>query len=232
VDTGVWYASGRELSKRLEAHMIDPVSSLMGEHMGLDVVTREFTAGYGVADLVGAVMSESSCQDRKRLGVATPLDHRYLIEVILALKSRPNRPVPYITKRVSCSESTLRGKVLPRLRSAGFIERDANDCVSLVVEPPKPTERIVAVEVKQTKWREALLQARRYTFFAEQTYVAVWSEITARVDRKLLRKHRIGLISVGAEQAHVVLEAPKRLAREPRMNHYCAEYLYRKAMCL
>jgi hypothetical protein len=212
--------------------MIEPVSSLMSERMGLDVVAREFTAGYGVADLVGAAMSRPGCRDRELLGIATPLDHRYLVEVLLALKSRPRTPVSRVADRVSCSESTLRKKVLPRLRSFGLIEKESDDYVSLVVEPPKPTERIVAIEVKQTKWREALLQARRYTFFADQTYVAVWSEVTSRVDRELLGRHRLGLIAVGAEKAEIVTEAPKRSPREPRMNYFCAEYLYRKALCL
>jgi hypothetical protein len=220
------------VKRRLEAHMIEPIRSLMRDRMGLDVVTEEFSAGYGIADLVGAVMCKDNCRDRETMGIATPLDHRHFVEVLSELRLGTRRSIDSILDRVSFSESTFRKRILPRMLSQGLIERESGGYVRLLIRPPKPTRGIVAVEVKQTRWREALLQARRYTFFADQTYVAVWSETAARVDRTLLREHRIGLIGVEQERAEVLMAAPKRPPREPKMNRYCAEYLYREALCL
>lgn len=215
---------------RLEAHMIEPVRSLMDEHMGLDIIAAEFSAGYGIADLVGAEMCEENCQSRKALGIAAPLDHRHFIEILLTLAPGVRMPIAGILDNVSFSESTLRKRVLPRMVSYGLLEREPDDSVRLLTMLPKPTNRIVAIEVKQTKWREALLQARRYTFFADQSYVAVWTEITARVDRALLDRHKLGLIGVAPDKAEVLVKAPTLSPREPRMGFYCAEYLYRQAL--
>lgn len=43
-----------EMTRKLEAHMIPPIRVLMRDLMGLDVIVEEFSADYGIADLVGA----------------------------------------------------------------------------------------------------------------------------------------------------------------------------------
>ncbi len=218
------------MTGRLEGQMIGPTQALMRETMGLDVITKEFSAGYGIADLVGAAMCKKSWRERARLGVATPLDHRHLVEVLFALKSGRRKSLSNLATCVSFAESTLRNKILPLMVSQGFIEQGADGYAQLLIDPPPPTSRIVAVEVKQTRWREAIIQARRYTFFADQTYIAVWNGSANLVDRKMLYRHRIGLIAVEPDVAEILLEAPHRSPREPRMHRYCAEALYRKAL--
>lgn len=220
------------MSRRLEAHMIEPIRQLMREDMGLEVIVEEFSAGYGIADLVGASMSKENCRTRKSMGLTTPLDNRHFVEVLLLLRPGVRRSFTYLLNRIPLSESTLRQKVLPQMEAHGLIKRDADDYVSLLGEPSQPTECIVAVEAKQTRWRDAIIQARRYTFFADQTYIAVWNGAAGRVDRMLLYRHRIGLIGVEPDGAEVFFEAPTRKPRDPKMNRYCAEFLYRKALCL
>jgi hypothetical protein len=97
----------------------------------------------------------------------------------------------------------------------------------LLKNPPSPTREIVAVELKQRRWREAILQARRYTFFADRTYVAIWNGAVELVDRRLLYRFRLGLIGVEGDRAQVLIEAPRRKPRQEKMNRYCAEFLYR-----
>lgn len=221
---------GGALTGRLEVQMIAPTQALMRETMGLEVITEEFSAGYGIADLVGATMCKKCWRKRATLGVASPVDHRPLIEVLFALKSGRRKSLSNLATCVSFAESTLRHKVLPLMASRGFIEQHADGYVQLLLDPPAPTSSIVAVEVKQTRWREAILQARRYTFFADQTYVAVWNGSAKLVDRKMLYRHRIGLIAVEPEGAEILLEAPHRSPRAPKMHRFCAEALYRKAL--
>lgn len=216
------------MKQRLEVHMIEPVSHLMREKMKLEIVDREFSAGYGIADLVGGTMSKKNCMIRNLMGLKKPIDHHHLIEVFLALKSGTRHLIKSLLNRISFSESTLRKKVLPKMATLGLIEREANDYIRLLKIPPNPTERIVAVEVKQTKWREAIIQARRYTFFADQTYIAVWNGTVNNVDKTILNKHQIGLIGVESDGAEIFLEAPKREPRNPEMNRYCSEFLYGK----
>ena len=131
---------------------------------------------------------------------------------------------------ISFSESTLKKKVLPKLEACGLVKRESNGYVLLKKELPKPTKKIVAIEAKQYKWREATIQARRYTLFADQTYIAVWEETVRNVDYSFLNKHQIGLIGVGSNKAKIIIEAPEVRPRNLKMNHYCAEYLYSQTL--
>jgi hypothetical protein len=213
----------------LEVHMIEPIRRFMLEHLRMDITAQEFSAGYGIADLVGAALCDEGCDLRKEKGLEMALDH-YVVQVLLALRSDRRTSLPNLIRRVPLSESTLRTKVLPHLNKLGLIERE-DDYVRLIFTPPKPAKHVVAVEAKQTRWREAILQARRYTFFADQTYVALWAEAATRVDRALLYRHRVGLIAVQSNgECQIVANAPRVNPRETNMNRFCAEFLYGRAL--
>ena len=215
----------------LEAQMIEPIRRFMLDHLQMDITAREFSAGYGVADLVGAVLCGEVCEQRKEKRLEVALDHHHIVQVLLALRSEGRTSLPYILRRVALSESTLRRKVLPQLDKLGVIEYCGNGYVRLIFAPPKPASRVVAVEAKQTRWRDAILQARRYTFFADQSYVAVWAKTAARVDKGLLYRHRVGLIAVEPDgDCSIVVDAPKVCPRETNMNRFCAEFLYGLAL--
>lgn len=218
------------MKRRLEIEMIPPIRSLMQQEMNLDVISEEFSAGYGIADLVGASLSKKNCQRRERLGLSTPLDNHHILEILLLLTTRGRTSISFLLGRISFSESTLRRKVLPQMITLGLIKRDLDGRIYLVNEPPEPARYIVAVEAKQTRWRDAILQARRYTFFANCTYIAVWNGTAELVDRQLLYRHRLGLIGVEPDGAEIILEAPSRKPRKPKMHRYCAEFLYGKIL--
>ena len=218
------------MKRRLEFHMIAPLRTLMRENLGLEVVTEEFSVGYGVADLVGAELSAENCRLRKELGIASPLDSFNTIELLLKLRLGFWHSLDSVLDQISYSESTLRGRVLPLLAALGLLDRDSGRYVRLRLQPPTPTRSITAIEAKQTRWREAILQARRYSLFAHQTYVAVWIDAARHVDRKLLYMTRVGLIAVEGDHAEVVVAAPYRKPRDERRSRYCAEYLYRRSL--
>lgn len=210
--------------------MIEPIRRFMLDHLRMDITAPEFSAGYGVADLVGASLCGEGCEVRREKGLKVALDHHYVVQVLLALHPEGRTSLPYILRRVALSESTLRTKVLPQLDKLGLIEREDGH-VRLIFTPPKPAKHVVAVEAKQTRWRDAILQARRYTFFADQTYVAVWARTALRVDKGLLYRHRVGLIAVEPNgDCSIVTDAPKVSPRETNMNRFCAEFLYGLAL--
>ena len=216
--------------RSLEAHMIEPIRRFMLDHLRMDITAQEFSAGYGVADLVGAALCGEGCGVRKEKGLEVALDHPYIVQVLLALRSAGRTSLPYILRRVAISESTLRTKVLPHLDRLGVIERE-DGYVRLIFTPPKPARHVVAVEAKQTRWRDAILQARRYTFFADQTYVAVWARTAARVDKSLLYRHRVGLIAVEPNgDCRILAAAPKVSPRDANMNWLCVEFMYGLAL--
>ncbi len=215
----------------LEVQMIEPIRRFMHHELQMDIIANEFSAGYGIADLVGAALCAEGCELRKEKGLEVALDHHHIVQVLLALRSEGRTSLPYLLRRVALSESTLRGKVLPQLDKLGVIERYGDGYVRLIFAPPKPARKVVAVEAKQTRWRDAILQARRYTFFADQSYVAVWAKTAPRVDKSLLHQHRVGLIAVEPTgDCGIVVAAPRVNPRESKMNRFCAEFLYGLAL--
>jgi hypothetical protein len=212
--------------RTLEAHMIEPLRELMTHELHLDVISEESSAGYGVADLVGAKICENKASRRRAIATEETIGHRLLVKVFLAVRTNGRTSIRSILNRVAISESTLRKSILPQLAGAGIIERFTDGYVRLVCEIPNPMKEVIAVEAKQTKWRAAILQARRYTFFANKSYVAVWNGTARLVDRSLLYRHRLGLIVVEPDSAKVLVEAPDRNPRKPEMHRYCAEFLY------
>lgn len=214
---------------RREAQMIEPIKQLLNERMFVQITEREFSAGYGIADIVGAEFCGEGCRKREAMGLATPLDHIHFTSVLLSLHKKRWTSFSTLQNKVSVSETTLRQKILPRLIKLGIVEKH-NVYFRLNIELPKTTQKLIAVEAKQTKWKEAILQARRYTFFAEQTYIAVWNDTARLVDRSLLYRHRLGLISVEGASAEVLVCAPQRKPRKPKLNLYCSEFFYGQAL--
>lgn len=214
---------------RKEAQMIEPIKQLLYDKMFIDIAHREFSAGYGIADIVGAKLCNESCKKRENLGLAIAFDHVYFTSVLLALSQTRWTSFANLSKKISAPENTLRNKILPKLSKLKIIEKH-NNFFRLCVDLPKPTQRLIAVEAKQKNWKEAILQARRYTFFAEETYIAIWTENTRLVDRSLLYRHRLGLIAVDLDHAEVIVKAPIRQPREPKLNLYSSEFFYGQAL--
>lgn len=212
--------------KRFEFEMISPIRSALSQQLHLDVVSTEFSAGYGVADLVGAKLCPDGVRMRQNSGTMDAIDKKLLVRVLMAIRRDRRTSVNAILGKLAISESTLKKKVLPQLDRAGIIDRVSPNFVSLVSDVPNPMKQIIAVEAKQTKWREAIIQARRYGYFANKSYIAIWSEKIRSIDRNLLYRHRLGLISVTDGGADIVVEAPLRAPRVRYMHRYCAEYLY------
>ncbi len=205
--------------------MIGPIRSLMRERMGLHIQAQEYQSGYGIADLVGAEMSHERCQSREHIGLTEPLDPA-LLAVLHVLRTNTRTSLARLLGQCPVAESSLRNRILPRLSALGLIRRYPDGYVELLVSIPMPTRRIVAIEAKQTRWRQAILQARRYTFFANQSYIAVWNGTAQLVDRSMLYRHRLGLIGVDLDGAQVITEAPDIKPRSVHMNWRCAEFLY------
>lgn len=206
-----------------------PICNLMRKHLGVNIIAEEFSAGYGVADIVGGSMCQQSHVERIARGFASPLDQKQLLEVLLILKHKNRYSPEQLSQYISFSTNLLKRKILPQMVAYNLITFDNHGYIHLLEAPPQPTKNIIAIEAKQIRWVEAILQARRYTFFANQTYVAVWHDKAKLVDRKLLYRHRLGLIGVGRKSAELLINAPYRIPRQLVMHRYCSEALYRIA---
>jgi len=72
----------------------------------------------------------------------------------------------------------------------------------------RETRRLVAVELKVSKWRKALLQAAVYQLGAHRVYVALWHRHLDAERVAVIQRHGLGVIEVA--------EGPRR-RREARV---------------
>ena len=62
-------------------------------------------------------------------------------------------------------------------------------------------KKVIAIEVKVENWKRALQQALTCRLCAHEAYIAIWKDFHHRIPKRLLKKHRIGLILVTENEA-------------------------------
>lgn len=69
--------------------------------------------------------------------------------------------------------------------------------------------KIIAVELKVRNWQKALQQALTCRLCAQETYLAIATEYSHRVDMELLKEYGIGLISSDGKEMKILIQAVK-----------------------
>jgi hypothetical protein len=110
------------------------------------------------------------------------------------------------------------GRIAPRLKALerqGFVARAADGVYVLRRKVALDRTRVVAVEAKLRRWREAVRQAASYLSFANQAYVALPRPVAEGNDEllRVVLRARVGLMAVSPEQVRIVRPAPKHTPR-------------------
>lgn len=176
-----------------EKELVHKLERILKREFGTNLAFHEFSAGYGIADLVFAPKFSFSKRAIKR----TPITDFSSLAFLLTLDGnriyRQNEIAslfPHLTSREIKN-------VLQSLTKTHYIEkleRDAYRKSMLVVNPLNPIISVVAVEVKLTDHKKGLIQARRYQYFADESYLAILKEAEKNIDFGEFNKHNIGLI--------------------------------------
>ena len=86
-----------------------------------------------------------------------------------------------------------------------------DDLVSLAPEYRHPLPEILAVEVKVSNWQRALEQAKRNRLFCHRSFVALPTDVAARVRQQpWFRQFGIGLLAVDSEGHVSVMRRTRR----------------------
>lgn len=107
---------------------------------------------------------------------------------------------------------------LARLRRAGLVVESASDKWTLTAKAGDDllNSRVIAIEAKLTRWKDALAQAVSYQRFANLSFVALPLDVLRRRRQELrsdCQRHRIGLVGVGATELRIDVTPP---AHHPR----------------
>ncbi len=105
------------------------------------------------------------------------------------------------------SEKRIADVLISYLRSENHVTREVRHyekSIDLVSMGFDGTD-LCAVEVKTQNWKKAFQQAFVNLAVAEKSYIAMYSKYVGRVDVEMLKKHGIGLYSVGTAWGDVEL---------------------------
>lgn len=201
---------------RNEAEMI---KILRNYFEGLNFLTvQEFGVGYGVADLIAYRLAYKNCEKRVANNQKKPLDkvqYFLILDALPDIKKEGAISLKALTCKLPFSIDSLKYHWLESLRKFGYVRKVGQHLYAKVNGFIPITQEIVAVEAKLTDWKKGAIQAKRYTVFANRTYLATHKMIAHRVNAELLGRHGIGLLLVSKDGVQKVLSAPKVGPRDP-----------------
>ena len=196
----------------------------------------EFPLPWGICDVVGVQLSETHAKRRVNSRQTKPVSSLELIQLLNSIPSEKAIALTRLHSMLATSRSTSEvNDALQRLKKQRLVSFPRSNYIQKHVEWTPLYERIVAVEMKLRKVRVALAQARAHLMFADESYVALPSDLAGRLSNSDRRQEfmdlGVGLISVAKEGVGVVLvpdtppPSPTGLGR--LFKAHCAERFWR-----
>ncbi len=189
-----------------EAELVTKIEKLLQEKFKTELTFREISAGYGIADLVIAPSETFNPINREpitRFGTLKFLlalgKRRYGLEELYALT--PHVPQRDIRKSISF------------LVSNGYLSQESGGKYqkNQILIKDEPIQKIIAIEAKLTDYRNGIIQAKRYQYFADQSYLAILKPASKHIDTDSLLRSGIGLILFDEPSETVNILKPKKV---------------------
>lgn len=197
---------------------------------------REVGVGYGIADLV--IIKKSSfdsenCDKRKGYKQKSRLLNEEYFRILSHLPDFDEKEnsvcVDYLVEKTGLSKSHLKYTLLKDLQRKRFIKVTKDGTYFKINGWAPLANEVIAIEAKLKDWKRGFIQANRYKSFADRTYLAIPKETAHLVDRKLLKKHNIGLIVLDAEKRlkTIPIRTKKRAPSNAHMKNFAIEHFWR-----
>lgn len=160
---------------RWEADMTQPVvervSRLLPRSRSAHVVVGEVPAAIGIVDVVAAQFDPDAVRHRLKHGVG-PLCSPLRVRVLDGLRDQRPRRIATIAQRVHSNPRALMRSTLVPLADAGLVEMTERSVLSTGRWRPVGVH-LTAIELKLSKWRDALRQADNFGLSADRSWVVL-----------------------------------------------------------
>ncbi len=163
-------------------------------HLEKIISTREFSIGFGIADLVYFELTNNFDAANN-----TPIISDSAIAILRIFRKGDFFTADQIAELAFVSLRTAKKK-LKELVEADYLEIEKK--VFMLIRAYRPiVEKVIAIEVKLHNWKKALSQAFKYTLFSNQSYVAMDAGYVHRAKANIdeFQKCNIGLLSITNE---------------------------------
>lgn len=191
-----------------ERTLVQKLDCILKKEFGTNLSFREFSAGYGIADLVFA----ENFSFRRNAIKRNPITDFDTLKILLTLEARP-----YAFSELSEMFPHLNGiemqKQLRILRKGLYLKTIEKDMYMKTIGENElnPIQKIVAVEVKLNDHRSGLIQARRYQYFADESYLAILKASEKNIDIEEFNRDNIGLILFDPQTETTEIRNPQRV---------------------
>jgi hypothetical protein len=217
---------------RWEAEMTQLVASQIGRLMppgGAHVVVGEVPAAQGIADVVAVRFDTGALHERFNNSVG-PITSPLRVRVLHLLgKNRPVR-TSTLAARVGTTPTALTRSTLGPLADLGLVELRTDTVRATGIWRPVPAH-ITAVELKLSKWRDALRQADNFAISADRAWLVLDAARSAAAVREsaFIATFGVGLAVIKSTGELRVVAPPRGRRPERWLRALMAEQVWASA---
>lgn len=190
-----------------ERTLVQKLDKILKKEFSTNLAFHEFSAGYGIADLVFA----PEFSFRKGIVKRTPLTDFNCLKIFLTLEKNevysfdqiknlfPSLDIQSVKKNLNFLVSN---KYVKKVGQNGYAKIRAEKELNKI-------KKIIAIEVKLSDHRSGLIQARRYQYFADESYLAILKKAEKNINFSEFNKHNIGLILFDTATNTIEIKTPR-----------------------
>lgn len=190
-----------------EKKLVYKLDRILKKEFGTNLAFYEFSAGYGIADLVFA----PEFLFRKSLTKRAPLTNFTTIQIFLSLETKRTYHFKELCRIFPDLGNLEIKKQIRILTNNQYLEKVDSNLYRKVFngeEDMNPIKKVVAIEVKLNDHKNGLIQARRYQYFADESYLAILKEAEKNINLAEFNKYNIGLILFDTRANSVEIRYP------------------------
>jgi hypothetical protein len=191
-----------------EKKLVEKLSILLKKEFSTNQSFFEINVGYGRADLV---FTPNYRFRKTNFNKRSPITDFAKLQLLLELKEGESYDLENLYEQFNFLSKQALRKVLQSLVQDRALEKVSknkfkkNTSLNQLDEIPE----IIAIEAKLTDFKNGLIQARRYKYFADKVYLAILSEAKEKIDEKQFQDQNIGLIYFDQSSNSVEVIHPK-----------------------
>jgi len=190
-----------------EKTLVQKLEKILIKKFFTDVSFREFSAGYGIADLVFA----PDFSFKKNTISRAPLTDFNILSMLISLEVNKEYSLGELHKQFNYLQpSKLNKSISFLIKNKYLYKADKKYYIKTVEEGTiNPIKKIIAIEAKLSDHRNGLIQARRYQYFADESYLAILKKAERNINMDEFNKYNIGLILFNDKTGNIEIRNPQ-----------------------
>lgn len=187
-----------------EADLVAKIEIYLQKKFDTNLTFREVSAGYGIADLVIAPSETDS-----EMGERHPITNFGILKYYLELNKKKYSYGELLSSAKFTSEQETKKYISFLIKNNYLTTSDRITYKKNNILSNGSFQKIIAIEAKLTDYKNGIIQAKRYQYFADQSYLAILKSASKNIDIKDLTMSGIGLILFDEKTENIKIIKPK-----------------------